>query len=244
MSILALLLIFVALLALLTIPAFRYGRSKNLEDGPSTSDDLYAELYDAIYFENHEKLANEMQFLTAPEGSHVLDVGCGTGNRVGWVKKNAVGVDVSPSMVAMAKKKYPKCDFLVGDVLKKATFEKGAFTEIWCLGNMVYCFKHKLQFLQNAHSWLEAGGVLVLEMNENPRFCNPCPYKKNFGYDMKRFGNTCRERMKYKNKKAVVETTFYPISLERLKTMTERVGFELDHQEHNFYFYRKSSLSS
>jgi ubiquinone/menaquinone biosynthesis C-methylase UbiE len=235
MSIVALLLILVAMIAILTVPVYKYGRGV---DKASNNDALYAQLYDSIYLDN-EKFEREMRLLSTPEGSYVLDVGCGTGDRVGKVA-HAVGVDVSPHMVAMAEKKYPKKTFVVGDVLKKGTFKAETFTEVWCLGNSLYCLPEKMRFLQNAHRWLDPNGTLVLELMDRARFCVPSPYPKNFYYDLKRMGNTCRERVKFQKEKAVVETTFYPISSTRMIDMAERVGFKVERKEGNFTFFKKA----
>ena len=226
----------VGIVALLTIPTYWFDRKQTRPNGDTT---LYASLYDAIYFDN-EKFEREIKLLSAPEGWYVLDVGCGTGNRVGNVN-NIVGVDLSPDMLSVAKKKYPTKTFVEGDVLQKELFNKETFTSIWCLGNTIYLLPKKMLFLQNVHRWLEEKGTLVLQLDE--AYCAPSPYRKNFGYDLKRFGNTCRETVKFKKKKTVVETTFYPTSRDRLLTMAERVGFVLERKaEHHLYFFRKTTL--
>ena len=52
-----------------------------------------------------------------PEGSEVLEVGCGTGDLLAAVKPSrGVGVDISPEMVKVASEKYPDLDFREMDV--------------------------------------------------------------------------------------------------------------------------------
>jgi ubiquinone/menaquinone biosynthesis C-methylase UbiE len=200
---------------------------------------LYAELYDAIYFDN-DKFEEEMKYLSTPSESYILDVGCGTGDRVGRVS-NAVGVDRSKSMLAVAKKKYPNKMFVQGDVLQKDLFSKDTFTEVWCLGNTIYCLPQKLSFFQHVYTWLDKEGTLVLQITGS--FCRPSPYPKNFVYKLKKLGNTCREILKHKKQKAVVETKFYPESATTIKTMLERVGFtHVKTENNNIYFYKKSGL--
>ena len=47
-----------------------------------------------------------------PEGSSVLDVGCGTGEVLSAVKpKKGVGIDLSSEMVKLAEKKFPEYSF-------------------------------------------------------------------------------------------------------------------------------------
>ncbi|MEK6795002.1 MAG: glycosyltransferase [Spirochaetota bacterium] len=48
-----------------------------------------------------------------PEGSRVLEIGCGTGQILDAVKPSyGVGVDISPGMIRIAKKKYPHLRFM------------------------------------------------------------------------------------------------------------------------------------
>lgn len=51
-----------------------------------------------------------------PEGSSVLEIGCGTGTLLARIRPSrGVGVDISPKMVAIAAAKYPGFHFLVAD---------------------------------------------------------------------------------------------------------------------------------
>ena len=51
-----------------------------------------------------------------PEGSSVLEIGCGTGTLLAKVRPAlGVGVDISPKMIAIAASRYPELRFLVAD---------------------------------------------------------------------------------------------------------------------------------
>ncbi|PKO99877.1 MAG: glycosyl transferase [Bacteroidetes bacterium HGW-Bacteroidetes-9] len=51
-----------------------------------------------------------------PEGSRVLEVGCGTGYLLNAIKPSyGMGIDFSPSMINLAKEKYPHLNFKVMD---------------------------------------------------------------------------------------------------------------------------------
>jgi SAM-dependent methyltransferase len=64
----------------------------------------------------HEEDLRYLRFLI-PEGLRVLDLGCGTGDVLaGLEPSHGVGVDLSPAMVAEARRLYPDVEFRVGDV--------------------------------------------------------------------------------------------------------------------------------
>src|SRR4029079_16991390 len=57
-----------------------------------------------------------MRFLI-PEGSRVLDLGCGTGRLLAALKPSrGVGVDFSSRVIDIACEKYPNLEFRVGDI--------------------------------------------------------------------------------------------------------------------------------
>lgn len=57
-----------------------------------------------------------MRFLV-PTGGRVLELGCGTGELLAALAPvRGVGIDLSPSMVAAARRKHPQFEFHVGDV--------------------------------------------------------------------------------------------------------------------------------
>jgi len=229
-----LLLILFGMMAVLTIPMYLYKKEPIRK---TQNNSLYAKVYDSIYF-NPEKFDREMKVLTPTESSYVLDVGCGTGDRVGAVY-NTVGVDNSTSMLAVARQKYPDKEFVEGDVMKTNTFAKDTFTTVWCLGNTIYSLPNKFPFFQNVYRWLESNGTFVVQLDG--KTCEPSIYPKLFEYKLQRIGNTCRERIRGNREATTVHTTFYPIPLTRLLELAKQAGFVLLRTENNdMYFFRKS----
>lgn len=64
------------------------------------------------YYRSIERLAR----FVVPEGASVLEIGCGTGDLLAAVKPSrGVGIDVSPKMIARARAKHPKLEWIVDD---------------------------------------------------------------------------------------------------------------------------------
>ena len=57
-----------------------------------------------------------------PEGSKILEVGCGTGHLIAsLIPSVGVGIDISEGMIIEAKKRYSNIDFMVADIEEKAS---------------------------------------------------------------------------------------------------------------------------
>jgi SAM-dependent methyltransferase len=90
------------------------GRKTRVRD---TADRLAAERdrwieRNAFYYEQDEAY---MRFLV-PEGSRVLELGCGTGRLLAALKPSrGVGVDLSSRMIEVARRNHPQLEFVVGD---------------------------------------------------------------------------------------------------------------------------------
>ena len=108
------------------------------------------------------------------EGDRVLDVGCGTGVLIPYVKK-AIGaaglitaVDFAANMIALAAKKHKDCDgvdFLTVDIMDYQPAWR--FDKIICF-NFFPHVGDKPAFLQKMADILSAGGAFVV-MHDIPR---------------------------------------------------------------------------
>ena len=79
--------------------------------------------YDAIYSrKNYEKESNKLhQFIQRYKksaGDTLLDVACGTGNHLKYLKQwyDVEGLDINPTMLKQARKKHPRITFHRGDM--------------------------------------------------------------------------------------------------------------------------------
>ena len=97
-----------------------------------------AVFYDAIYSgKNYEKESNKLhQFIQRYKksaGDTLLDVACGTGNHLKYLKQwyDVEGLDINPTMLKQARKKHPRITFHRGDMCS-IRFHK-RFDVITCL---------------------------------------------------------------------------------------------------------------
>lgn len=87
-------------------------------------DKKFAQIYDKDWAAFSETLAEAVKKRLSPHG-RLLDLGCGTGNFIralGGEFDEVEGVDISPHMIAIAKKNCPRATLTAGDVL---SFDSG-----------------------------------------------------------------------------------------------------------------------
>lgn len=102
--------------------------------GHMTSDrDRVRRSYDVVAEEYRDRLSNELaekpldRALLAAlveqvgPGGAVADLGCGPGHVTAWLAERGVpvvGIDLSPEMVAVARREHPEVEFREGDLLR------------------------------------------------------------------------------------------------------------------------------
>jgi SAM-dependent methyltransferase len=106
-------------------------------------------------------------------GGLVVDLGCGSGI---WARElicagyDVLGVDISPSMIALARKKAPRATFLTASLLSVEVPPCSAVTSIGeCLN---YCFdpsnskRQLVRLFRRVYKALRPGGVFVFDIAE------------------------------------------------------------------------------
>jgi hypothetical protein len=105
-------------------------RDAVLADGAEARDARVRAAYDVIATSYAEQLADELgdlpferwlldRVVTHAEGQPVVEVGCGPGHVTAYLARGGVaahGIDLSPSMVAEARRRFPGASFEVGDL--------------------------------------------------------------------------------------------------------------------------------
>jgi ubiquinone/menaquinone biosynthesis C-methylase UbiE len=195
---------------------FEISTTMETKTGPAVYDDLYANIYDRI---NYDQIKNQFEvgeiINAAPptQRSVILDVGTGMGHHAGALSSrghSTIGVDISPSMIAKAQRRYPNIEFVEGDVNNAILFHSNSFTHVICLGFTIYEIPNKRQFIQNVYNWLMPGGYFIVHLVDKnnyvpiPHGANPRklqPTESNGGKTMSKLA------FKDMNYKATVDTT-------------------------------------
>ena len=64
----------------------------------------------------HKELEKYLRFLVPPNLS-IIEIGCGTGDLLAALNPSrGLGIDISPKMVEIARKKFPGLQFEIGDI--------------------------------------------------------------------------------------------------------------------------------
>ncbi len=106
------------------------------------------------------------QFLKFTNGLDILEVGCGTGSITNWlVKKTFPGkvtaIDFSSQMIAKAKEKNIKAEFLCADICLSNTLPNELFDIIFCFHSFPH-FRNKSSAISNIKNLLKPTGSLIV----------------------------------------------------------------------------------
>lgn len=99
--------------------------------------------------QQHLRFQMVARHISLNDGQSILDLGSGTCDLYGYLKDVAyrdvefsyTGVELSESMVSLAKNKYPSIKALVGDFWDKVSIEKSTYDYVVCSGALNYAFE-------------------------------------------------------------------------------------------------------
>lgn len=221
-------------------------------------DDFYSTVYDELVF-NKTKIDYEIgQWITHTRPNKqtiVLDIGSGTGHHVSSLKAhgyNAIGIDISPSMVNRAKENYPDLDFKVGDVLDTTIFPQESFTHITCFYFTLYYIQNKQLFFENCIRWLTPGGFLAIHVVNRDKFDPIIPAGNPFNiispqkYAKKRITTTTVkfDEFEYKSNfqmKETIESNEEPNVVMKETFKTNKTG-NVRQNEHQLYMLTQAEI--
>ena len=134
-----------------------------------------ADEYDVFTPEANARLIDAFKRLTGlPRGAKVADLGCGSGAFTEMLRRegyDAVGVDISPKLVAVGKSKYPGLNLIEGDV-EHLPFETGSYDGV-LLSGLVHHFPDPRKCAAETFRILQSGGRF---MAFDPNRMNPFMY--------------------------------------------------------------------
>ena len=162
-----------------TVEGFVQRQKFLLKQGSDIYDPFYASIYDELIYDrvrNEYEVGQIIQNTRPTQQSLILDIGAGTGDTVAaFVGKgyNAVGLDLSPPMVAVAREKYPGMEFNIGNATDVMLYPAHTFTHITCMYFTIYDIKNKFLFFRNCYEWLRPGGYLTIHLVDRDNTDNP-----------------------------------------------------------------------
>jgi len=170
-------------------------------------------------------------FAAAMKGrGRVADVGCGPGHIARYLAARGVatiGIDLSPSMVATARRLNPGLEFREGDFFR-LDLPDGALAGVAAFYSLIHCARNELtRALKEIHRVLEPGGRLLLALHAGS-------------------GEVGREEA-WGKRVALVATLF---SESEVRTALEAAGFRVDAlterppYEHEYQSRRLYALAS
>jgi SAM-dependent methyltransferase len=100
-------------------------------------------------------------------GEAALDIGCGTGGNLPFLRKYCAtvsGLDLSEDAIALAREKFPQEDFHRGDVNELCNLYAAGSFDLISDFNVLYhdWVKSDLQSMRDIHKLLRPGGVFIL----------------------------------------------------------------------------------
>lgn len=130
-----------------------------------------AKYYDLIYsWKDYKKEANQIKKLISKykksDGKELLEVGCGTGNHLRYLKSSffCTGVDINQGVLNIAKRKikrviFKKEDMLTLNLNKKFDVVISLFSSI----GYVKTYANLRRTIKNFGSHLKKGGIVIIE---------------------------------------------------------------------------------
>ena len=101
----------------------------------------------------------------AEKGAPIADLGCGPGHVAAWLagrEVTAVGIDLSPAMIAAGRRDYPQVEFRVGDLLELPAID-GEFGAAIAFYSIIHLEPGELpRAFEEIHRVLLPGGLFLV----------------------------------------------------------------------------------
>jgi ubiquinone/menaquinone biosynthesis C-methylase UbiE len=131
--------------------------------------------YDVFSPETNQRLIDIFVRLSGlPRGSRIADLGCGSGVFTNVLQQrgyNCTGVDLSPTLIRIAREKFPGIEFIEGDI-ERLPFPDASFDGV-LLAGVVHHFTERSACAAEIRRILRPGGKFVAF---DPNRMNPAMY--------------------------------------------------------------------
>ncbi|MFO8109520.1 MAG: class I SAM-dependent methyltransferase [Thermoplasmata archaeon] len=154
--------------------------------GRNTKDSLGSEILTTV--DTYDAVANQYRERTLKEGDRrfqermlsdtlemlpssptILDLGCGDGRDTSFLDERDIhvtGLDLSKSMINLARQLFPDCKFVRGN-MAKTPFADDTFDCVWSSASMIHFPKKDLSKVEKEiHRILKRNGLLVFSFKE------------------------------------------------------------------------------
>jgi len=210
-----------------------------------------AELYDQIYsFKNYKKEAAKLHLLIQEHkhstGNNLLEVACGTGSHITYLKNDysVEGLDLSPRMLRLAKKKHPNILFHRGDMVSFKLDKR--FDAITCLFSAIGHVKTKQRLglaIRNMSRHLKPGGVLIVEPWFTPQQWREVSVHANF-VDRPELKIARMNISKRRGRLSVMDMHHLVATPRRVEHFVERLELGIFTQDEYFDAFRSAKLEA
>ncbi|MBS3903417.1 MAG: class I SAM-dependent methyltransferase [Anaplasmataceae bacterium] len=125
-------------------------------------------------------------------GDEVLDVGCGTGVKAGYLSDRGLrvtGIDFSEGMIKVARNKHPEINFMILDIKNIQQLDR-TFDAIFAQASLLHISKAEVQeVVKGFVTHLKLNGYLYVAVKEKREGGVDEEVKKenDYGYDYERF---------------------------------------------------------
>jgi ubiquinone/menaquinone biosynthesis C-methylase UbiE len=158
------------------LPPTEHGEPTAASQERATRAERTRDSYDAVAVDYAAHLSDELSYkpldrallamVVEVAGDHpIADLGCGPGHVAGWLchrGARAVGIDLSPGMVAIAARDHPHAEFRVGD-LRELPASDAEFGALVALYSLIHLAPEDLPVAAaELHRTVEPGGMVVV----------------------------------------------------------------------------------
>lgn len=170
-----------------------------------------------------------------PEGSRVLDLGCGSGVPIAKLlveHYEVTGVDISRRQIQLARERVPEANFFAGD-MTEISLPDEAFDAIISLTAIIHVPREEhADLFKRMHRMLKEGGLVLLTLGSTDWISSP--EDRFFGVRMywSHYDSETYKRMVEKAGFAIIQSSI------------EREEFHGQHEEHLYLLAKKAGMGS